>query len=793
MEPLLAIGLLNVALAAVLAVAVFVLSRAWRRPALLHCLWLLVLLKLVSPPLLPLPVLAPDKVAPKPAPPKPDVWVETAPAPAFEPLAFELKVEPAEPDAPAVVILRPRPRVPVEAKPPPAPVEKVDLPTARPIPWRTIAGGVWLAGAGFCLGWALVGLWRFHQLLRHAERAPEAVQCHARALAARMGLWRCPEVWLLPGPLPPLVWAAFGRARLYFPRDLLARLDDDGRGALLTHELAHVCRRDHWVRWLELVAVALYWWCPLAWWARAQLRACEEECCDAWVVEQLPARCYAGAILETVEFLAATPRALPAAASGLGRVEALKRRLTAIMERRHPHDLSGAGRVVVVLLACLLPVLPTRGKTAEPPQPPIAVEPEPPASPVTTPAAPAVEESVTFGPKPLELPSPLRDVELVALMPDGRRLALARGVPNRGADRSPILALAVSPDGQRLAVATEDRRVRVKERATGKVLLTLGGHDDAVTCLAFSPDGRTLVSGSPDTKVIVHDAATGAIKATLTGHTSWVYAAVFSPDGRTLATAGYDRVIRLWDAVAGFKEKGMLEGHAASVRTLAFSSDSQSLASAGSDGSVRVWNVKEGSERHVLTGHSGTVRGLAFAPDDRTLASASEDGTARVWDVKEGKQLLELHGHNGGVWSVAFSPGGRTLVTGGADRTLRVWDAKTGQARKALPGHGDGVTALAFDRDGRTLISAGLDSSVKLWPAVPRAPRRDRLFLVWEVVRGQLRMTPRGPGAPVFRVDVTRDGKVMVSAEDPPSGPEALLFGVRLSADALILTFGPRP
>src|SRR5262249_13869448 len=155
----------------------------------------------------------------------------------------------------------------------------------------------------------------------------------------------------------------------------------------------------------------------------------------------------------------------------------------------------------------------------------------------------------------------------------------------------------------------------------------------------------------------------------------------------------------------------------------------------------------------------------------------------------EGKQLFELHGHNGGVWSVAFSPGGRTLVTGGADHALRVWDAKTGQARQALPGHGDGGTAPAFGRDGPTPISPGLDSSVKLWPAVPRPPRRDRLFLVWEVVRGQLRMTPRGPGTPVFRVDVTRDGKVLVSAEDPPSGPEALLFGVRLSADALILTF----
>src|SRR5205814_10670418 len=181
-------------------------------------------------------------------------------------------------------------------------------------------------------------------------------------------------------------------------------------------------RRDHWVRWLGLLAVALYWWCPLAWWARARLRACEEECCDAWVVDQLPARSYAGAILETVGFLAAAPQAIPAAASGLGRVEALKRRLVAIMERRHPKGVSPAGRLVILLLACLLPILPTRGKPEEkePPKPT-------PAAPETPTMAvpPAFAEPIEFGPRVIELSTGPLSMQSGALSPDGKKFAIA--------------------------------------------------------------------------------------------------------------------------------------------------------------------------------------------------------------------------------------------------------------------------------------------------------------------------------------------------------------------------------
>ena len=56
MDTLLGVGLGNAVAATVLAVAVAVVARCCRRPALAHSLWLLVLLKLVTPPLWRVPV-----------------------------------------------------------------------------------------------------------------------------------------------------------------------------------------------------------------------------------------------------------------------------------------------------------------------------------------------------------------------------------------------------------------------------------------------------------------------------------------------------------------------------------------------------------------------------------------------------------------------------------------------------------------------------------------------------------------------------------------------------------------
>ena len=192
-------------------------------------------------------------------------------------------------------------------------------------------------------------------------------------------------VTTVAGPVGPFVWSLGGRPRLVLPIDLWARLDPEGRDALLLHELAHLRRRDHWVRLLEAIATGLYWWHPALWWARRGLHEAEETCCDAWVIWARPesARSYATAILDTFDFLAAKsttrPGILPLGASGLGRVESLSERITRIMNGKTPKSLSMLGGLALIAAGLLLlPWLPTWGQAEKSPPPGMTVPRTPP-------------------------------------------------------------------------------------------------------------------------------------------------------------------------------------------------------------------------------------------------------------------------------------------------------------------------------------------------------------------------------------------------------------------------------
>jgi bla regulator protein BlaR1 len=354
---LLRIGLSNAVVALLMALVVVSVACIWRRPAVLHALWLLVLLKLVTPPLLWVPVPWPmvAEAAPVVSLPVVEPVVEPAPDANTEILTnFQATVE--TPD--------------VETSLPTGEPGRVSAPSSvRSLEstWGDYATplacivAVWLAGAVAWYALALVRLKRFGLLLRHAIPAPEALRQRTQRLAEKLRLRRCPGVWLVPGRVAPMLWAAGGRPRIFFPMDLLKQVGVEQQNALLVHELAHLRRRDHWVRWLEFAAAGLYWWNPVFWFARRELREAEEQCCDAWVTSTLPGagKTYATALLETLDFLSDAPAAIPLLASGVGRVADLKRRLAMIMRGTTPKTLGWRGGAAVVGLgALLLPMLP---------------------------------------------------------------------------------------------------------------------------------------------------------------------------------------------------------------------------------------------------------------------------------------------------------------------------------------------------------------------------------------------------------------------------------------------------
>src|SRR5262249_471563 len=96
MQTLLSVALSNTVVALFLAVPAVLAGRVWKRPALAHGLWLLLLLKLPTPPLIALPV-------PWSAPPPPTPEAALAP----EPVAETLPVPESHPDLAARALPEP--------------------------------------------------------------------------------------------------------------------------------------------------------------------------------------------------------------------------------------------------------------------------------------------------------------------------------------------------------------------------------------------------------------------------------------------------------------------------------------------------------------------------------------------------------------------------------------------------------------------------------------------------------------------------------------------------------------
>lgn len=131
--------------------------------------------------------------------------------------------------------------------------------------WTYLAGWVWLLGLAAMLAYALVSYLRLRRRVR-----------------ASIPLWEniyvCDEV-----PSPFILGIV--RPRIYLP----SVLDEAQRGSVLSHERAHLARRDHWWKPLGFALLAVYWFNPLLWLAYTLLCRDIELACDERVLRGMDA------------------------------------------------------------------------------------------------------------------------------------------------------------------------------------------------------------------------------------------------------------------------------------------------------------------------------------------------------------------------------------------------------------------------------------------------------------------------------------------------------------------------
>lgn len=300
--------------------------------------------------------------------------------------------------------------------------------------------------------------------------------------------------------------------------------------------------------------------------------------------------------------------------------------------------------------------------------------------------------------------------------------------------------VAISSDGQWLAAAGERGTIALFERATGKLVQKLNGHDDtagnyngSVRSIVFHPKHPWLISTGEDRQIIVcslpqADREAVIVQQWSVGSAAWSLA--IDPDGQVLASGHADGSIRLWrlDASQSLvvaigdtdspQPWRSLPGHKKAIAQpigLVFSVDGQLLASASYDDTVRVWQWQDEKTSPKVLDHKG-LNAIAFSRDGRWLASGSDDSSIVLWDTQTGQKLCTLKGHQNMVFALQFVDD-RLLVTAGFDQTIRLWNIQTGVTRRILRGHTAGVQGLtSWQEQGKILLySAANDGTVKRW------------------------------------------------------------------------------
>lgn len=171
-------------------------------------------------------------------------------------------------------------------------VSALPPPPSKSLPLASAVMGVYLAGVVIGLGRIFYG-WVETQRLRRTARPHTQAQSRLEAWKVRLGI-KGPVALAVSPQVDTPALIGWRRPLILVPAGLAPRYLD----AVLAHELAHLRRGDPWWNLAGLLAAALYWYLPLAHWARRQWRQESERACDEWATWHLgDARAYGRALL----------------------------------------------------------------------------------------------------------------------------------------------------------------------------------------------------------------------------------------------------------------------------------------------------------------------------------------------------------------------------------------------------------------------------------------------------------------------------------------------------------------
>jgi WD40 repeat protein len=392
----------------------------------------------------------------------------------------------------------------------------------------------------------------------------------------------------------------------------------------------------------------------------------------------------------------------------------------------------------------------------------------------------------------------------VAADPDGRRLVIATGIGDRGAESRLVVldpsrpdephvlhrhatAVAVRPDA-RAFLAASHAGIDELDIDTGRLLRSLVAPPGRVLFIDWSRDGALILAGgvrghddvnepiAPEDEgwAVVIDAATGRV-IPLVGHAGPVNTGAFSPDGSRCATGSSDTTIRLWATASG-KEIHCFRGHRGAIHRIAYSPRGDRLLAAAMDGAA-IWPVagvvdpaiqpaplaKEFKIVETVDAVQGPavtesrVLPAAWAASDSPPVAVRVDWpVVRVGDFRPPEDLKPWLSTAPTVATLPAST--RPAAPGSFPRHALLGSSRDG-LRRLLKSPPPGKASVIVV-DGQDEILARVDHDLALGEAAAIAPAGDVFIIVREAARGPQPVTDGSYRATVHNAATGKPSRV---------------------------------
>lgn len=302
-----------------------------------------------------------------------------------------------------------------------------------------------------------------------------------------------------------------------------------------------------------------------------------------------------------------------------------------------------------------------------------------------------------------------------------------------------ISAWEISPNNKMLVTASFDNKAIVWDVKTGKKLVELIGHLDAVKSALFTLDNESIITSSNDKSIKIWNIKSGKVINTLIGHRGFIYFAKLSPDGTKILSVGGDSTAIVWEVKTGkiifsFSSQDYI------LRNAFFSNDSKLILANYNNTQIKAWDIKSGKNIFTLF-HEANSETTGFSKNGKYIITHTiEAGIIYIWDATTGERMSIINNMSPYVWYSAIDPTSKKIMTKSGDYKVRIFDISSGKLLHELIGPLSYGYEPKFNHDGSKIVFRN-EQGLAIWNM--KSEKLDTVFIEENDV-SDVRYSPEG-------------------------------------------------